>query len=105
LKDPRAVTILVPLLKDADVNWIVPWSLGQIGDKSAIEPLIATLSDKDASMRVLAIYALVELKATEALPKLRQLLGDNEKCRFDKLESVAEGAQAAIAKLEILPQR
>jgi HEAT repeat protein len=105
LKDPRAVPILVPLLKDADVNWIVPWSLGQIGDESAIEPLIATLSDKDASMRVLAIYALVELKATKALPKLRQLLGDNEKCRFDKLESVAEAAQVAIAKLEILPQR
>jgi HEAT repeat protein len=105
LKDPRAVPILVPLLKDSDVNWIVPWSLGQIGDKSAMEPLIATLSDKDASMRVLTIYALVELKAAEALPRLRQLLGDNERSRFDKLESVAEAARAAIAKLETLPQR
>ena len=99
LKDPHAVPILVPLLKDQEVKDIVPWSLGQIGDKSAIQSLIAALSDQDPSMRVLAIYALVELKATEALPRLRQLLGDNERCNFDKLESVAEAAQAAIAKL------
>jgi len=100
LKDPRGVPILVSLLKDPDVNYIVPWSLGQIGDKSAIEPLIQTLSDRHASMRVLAIYALVELKATEALPRLRQLLDDNARPNFGKLESVVEAAQAAIAKLE-----
>jgi HEAT repeat protein len=99
LKDPRAVPILVPLLSDSEVNYIVPWSLAQIGDRSAIRPLIATLSSKDPSMRVLAIHALEDLKAAEALPKLRELLGDNEKCNFDKLESVAHAAQSAIAKL------
>jgi HEAT repeat protein len=99
LKDPRAVPILVPLLKDREVNYIVPWSLGQIGDRSAIQPLIGTLSDRNPSMRVLAIYALAELKATEALPRLRQLLGDNEKCNFGNLESVAQAARTAIAKL------
>jgi HEAT repeat protein len=51
-------------------------------------------------MRVLAIHALGNLKATEALPRLRQLLSDNERSNFDRLESVAEAAQAAIAKLE-----
>ena len=51
-------------------------------------------------MRVLAIQALVELKATEALPQLRRLLDDNARSNFDKLESVAEAAQAAIAKLQ-----
>ena len=45
LKDPRAVPILVPLLKDEDINLIVPWSLGEIGDKSAIPPLIEMLGD------------------------------------------------------------
>jgi len=100
LKDPRAVPILVPLLKDAEVHYIVPWSLGQIGNRSAIQPLIETLSDQNPSMKVLAILGLVELKATEALPRLRQLLGDNEKSNFDKLESVAEAAQAAIDKLQ-----
>lgn len=99
LKDPRAVPLLVSLLQDTDVNYIVPWSLAQIG-RSAVQPLIQTLSDKNPSMRVLAIHALVELKATEALPRLRQLLGDNERSNFGKLESVAEAAQAAIVKLQ-----
>ena len=100
LKDPRAIPILVPLLNDTEINYIVPWSLGQIGDRSAIQPLIQTLSDSNPSMRVLAIYALVELKATEALPRLRQLLDDNERSHFDKSESVAEAARDAIAKLQ-----
>ncbi len=100
LKDPRAIPILVPLLTDLEVRDIVPWSLGQIGDHSAIAPLIGATSDPDPSMRVLAIYALVELKATEALPRLHQLLGDDAKSNFDKLESVAEAARSAIAKLQ-----
>jgi HEAT repeat protein len=105
LKDPRAIPILVPLLTDPDVNYIVPWSLGQIGDQSAIKALIGSLSDPNPSMRVLAIYALVELKATEALPRLRQLLNDDARSNFDKLESVAQAAQAAIAKLQSEPVR
>ncbi len=100
LKDPRGVAVIVPLMKDPEVNYIVPWSLGQIGDRSAITPLIRSLSDENPSMRVLAIQALVELKATEALPQLRRLLDDNARSNFDKLESVAEAAQAAIAKLQ-----
>jgi HEAT repeat protein len=74
LKNARAVPILVPLLKDQDVNWVVPWSLGEIGDKSAIPPLIATLGDNSPDMRVLAIYALEQFDAMEALPQLRALL-------------------------------
>jgi HEAT repeat protein len=100
LKDARAIPILVPLLTDPDVNYIVPWSLGQIGNRSAIPPLIRSLSDSNPSMRVLAIKALVELKATDALPRLRQLLDDNARSNFDKLESVAEAAQAAISTLQ-----
>ena len=87
------------LLKDPEVNYIVPWSLGQIGDRSAIQPLIAALGDQNPSIRVLAIHALKKLEATEALPRLRQLLGDNEKSNFDKLESVAQAAEATIARL------
>jgi HEAT repeat protein len=100
LKDARAVPILVPLLTDPDLNYIVPWSLVQIGDRSAIPPLIGSLNDPNPSMRVLAIHALAELKASEAMPRLRMLLDDHESSNFDKFESVADAAQAAIAALQ-----
>ena len=103
LKDARALPILVPLLNDQQVNWIVPWSLGEIGDKSAIPPLIQTLSDKSPDMRVLAIYALETLKAKEALPQLHLLLNDQETIHFDGLGTVGEAARAAVAKLNALP--
>ena len=100
LRDRRAVPVLVRLLNDPDVNYIVPWSLAQIGDGAAIPPLIAILSDPDPSMRVLAIHALAELNATAALPRLRRLLNDQARSNFDKLESVADAAQAAITQLQ-----
>jgi HEAT repeat protein len=100
LKDPRAISILVPLLTEPVVKDIVPWSLAQIGNRSAIPPLIRTLVDPDPSMRVLAIHALADLKATDALPPLRQLLDDTARSNFDKSESVAEAAQSAIGKLQ-----
>jgi HEAT repeat protein len=100
LKDARAVPILVPLLKDKEVNSIVPWSLGQIGDKSAIPPLIQILDDKSPDMRALAIYGLEQLDAKEALPKLRVLLTDDETIHFDGLGPVSDAARKAIDKLE-----
>lgn len=103
LKDARAVPILIPLLKDREVNWIVPWSLGEIGDKSAIPPLIDTLSDQSPDMRVLAIYALQALAAKQALPVLRRLIDDDEKIHFDGLGTVAEAARAAISALNKVP--
>jgi HEAT repeat protein len=33
LKDPRGVDLLIPLLNDKDVDYIVPWSLAEIGDR------------------------------------------------------------------------
>lgn len=105
LKDSRAVPILIPLLKDQEVNWVVPWSLSEIGDKSAILPLIETLNDNSPDMRVLAIYALEKLKAKEALPQIRGLLNDEEKIHFDGLGSVAEAAKAAAASLEEIPDK
>jgi HEAT repeat protein len=102
LKDPRANPILLPLLADSDVSPTVPWSLKQIVDSSSIAKLIGLLSHSDPGMRVLAIDTLVERKATEALPRLRQLLSDNARPDgiFDESESVAEAAQAAIAELQ-----
>lgn len=102
LKDRRAVPILIPLLKDSEVAYIVPWSLGEIGDKSAIAPLIQTLSDQNPDMRVLAIDALEILKAKEALPQLRRLLSDQQRIHFDGLGTVADAAKESVARLEAM---
>ena len=92
--------ILVPLLDDPDVNYIVPWALGQIGDKRAVGPLLDVLDKDNPSMRVMAIYALETLKAKEALPRLTSLLTDTRKSNFGAQVTVAEAARAAIAKLQ-----
>jgi len=103
LKDRRAVPILIPLLKDPDVKEIVPWSLGEIGDKSAIPPLIRTLDDSNPDMRVLAIYALETLKAKQALPRIRAFVNDNQRIHFDGLGPVSEAAKEAVADLQEPP--
>ncbi len=103
LKDPKAVPILIPLLRDQEVNYIVPWALGEIADKSAIPPLTETLRDKNSDMRALAIYALKTLGAKEAVPELRLLLDDKEKIQFDGLISVADAAREAIISLDAKP--
>lgn len=103
LKDVRAVPILIPLLKDSQVNWIVPWSLGEIGDHAAVAPLIDTLHDFSPDMRVLAIYALQQLRAREAVPELRLLTQDDAAIHFDGLGTVAQAAKSAISKLEAMP--
>ena len=68
LKDARAVPILIPLLKDEDVKFIVPWSLEEIGDKSAIPPLIEALRDNNLQMRAAALRSIEKLEAREAVP-------------------------------------
>ena len=96
----RAVDVLLPLLADAEVNYKVAWALGKIGDPRAIRPLISALDDSDALVRVGAIQALAELRAAEALPKLQELLNDNEMPRAGARVPVAHTARAAIARLQ-----
>lgn len=100
LKDPQGIALLVPLLDDPETQSIVPWSLGQIGDKRAIPPLIAALDNENPSNRVLVIYALEGLHAREAVPRLLTLVNDDRKSRFGALVTVSEAAKAAIAKLQ-----
>jgi hypothetical protein len=100
LKDPRGMALLVPLLDNPETRWIVPWSLGRIGDKRAIPPLIAALDNDDPSTRVLVIYALEALHAKEAVPRLLSLVNDDRKSRFGALVTVSEAAKGAIATLQ-----
>jgi hypothetical protein len=68
LRDARAVVILIPLLKDEEVKEMVPWSLGEIGDKSAIPPLIEALHDNSLQMRAGVLRSLEKLEGKEAVP-------------------------------------
>ncbi len=99
LRDPRGLALLVPLLDDPETQSIVPRSLGQIGDRRAIPPLIAALDNDDPSNRVLVIYALETLHAKEAVPRLLTLVNDDRKSRFGAFVTVSEAAKAAIARL------
>jgi HEAT repeat protein len=99
LKDARGVPLLIPLLNDQDVAFIVPWSLAQIADPRAIRPLIQVLEGEDPSMRVLAISALEQMNAVEALPRLHELLLDNRRASFGDRTTVGEAARHAIAAL------
>lgn len=103
LKDPRALPILIPLLKDNEVNYIVPWSLSQIGGEQAVHALIDTLGNENPSIRVLAIYGLEDMHAVEALPRLRQMVNDEAYCDVDDLISVGDAARGVIAELEPHP--
>jgi hypothetical protein len=99
LRDRRGVAVLVPLLNDADVSYIVPWSLAAIGDPRAIAPLIDQLGSPtvSASQRVLAISALERLGAREALPRLREWQNDTRPSNFGEQLTVAEAARHAVA--------
>jgi HEAT repeat protein len=99
LKDPRAVPVLVPLLKDHDVQDIVPWSLALIRDHAAVAPLIETLHDPNPEIRWLAIQALAVLKAKEALPALQALVNDEAPVRFDRMDTVGSKAARAIDEI------
>ena len=99
LKNPRTLPVLIPLLKDSDVNYKVAWALGEIGDRAATPPLLDALNDQSSDMRVASIEALVTLRATDALPRLRLLLQDNDQIHTGNLETVSESARSAIAKL------
>ena len=70
LKDKRAFPILVPLLKDEEVNYKVAWALGEIGDKRAIPYLHSLLADNE---RHVFRYEIYFCKAAEnAIGKLEK---------------------------------
>lgn len=102
LQSPRPLPVLIPLLKDSEINYKVAWAIGKIGDKAAIRPLIDALNDPSPDMRVSSIEALETLGATEALPRLRLLLKDDERIHTDNSRRVSEAAQSAIARLSAI---
>jgi hypothetical protein len=99
LGDARAVPILAPLLHDSQVNSVVPHALRKIGGSSAIAALLEALDHEDPGVVVRAIYALEELKAKEAIPRLIKLQDDRRRRGSGTPVSVADAATAALAQL------
>jgi HEAT repeat protein len=103
LRDPRGVDVLLPLLRDPEVESIVPWALAEIADPRAIAPLVGELDRDDPSTRVLVIHALETLYARDALPRLRELLQDTRRSNFANLVTVGEAARHAVAVISQSP--
>jgi HEAT repeat protein len=97
-KDTRIVPALLPVLKDEAwaVQYAAAGALGKLGDARAIAPLIAMLEYNPGA----AALALGDLKATEALPKLSQLLSNSKTHNRNEIAAgIAKmsGPQAAAA--------
>ena len=69
---------LLRSLKDKDkaVRDAAAWSLGDIRDASAVQPLIQTLKDEDEFVRSTAASHLGKIGDTRALEPLREALND-----------------------------
>jgi HEAT repeat protein len=105
LKDRRAAPVLIPLLEDPEVRLAASYSLGEIGDKSAVRPLMETLNDRDTSMRLTTIRALEKLDGREALPELRSVLEEAQMLIvIPGNDLVAKAAREAVAKLDKMPR-
>ena len=89
LTGPTAVAHLIAALQDQHIAASAAWSLGTIGDPSAIEPLVEALPPRggDPSLRWAVAEALGRLNATSASDLLVRLLGDEtvSKAALDSL--------------------
>jgi HEAT repeat protein len=74
-KDPRAVPALIDLLDECDnvsgAGQYAAWALGEIGDRRAVEPLLAAVRKRYLSSA--AITALVKLRDERALEPIISL--------------------------------
>jgi hypothetical protein len=100
LRDPRAVPILIPLLKDEDINLVVPWSLEEIGDESAIPALRERLHDPDLSMRASVVRALEKLEGKGASQE--GSLSANASC-YEKSTGKLVGSSKSVTSVLVSP--
>jgi HEAT repeat protein len=74
---------------------ITAWALGEIGDKRAVEPLIAVLGNDNWSIRNSAVLALNKLKDKRAVMPIISLLNDeNNSVRWESAKALGEFGDA-----------
>ena len=92
VKDPRVVDILLEALSDGELQYVAVDGLRGFPDPRAVEPLIALLGAKDASVRMAAAWTLREIGDARAVEALVPLLRDSD-------SHVREAAQEALEKI------
>lgn len=87
--DPRTASQLIGLLthKRSEVRGYAAKAIGNLGDKSVVQPLIAALQDKDVFVRARVAEALQKLDSSEETglliaSVLEKISMSSEKCRF-----------------------
>ncbi len=100
LKNPQALPLLAPFLKDTKVNYKIAWSLGEIGGEQAVDMLLTLLQEEDTDVRVIALYSLAKLQAKRTLPYILPLREDSRRSRFGSQETVSEAAAKAITAMQ-----
>jgi HEAT repeat protein len=61
-----------------NVRKTAAWALGNIGDRRAVEPLVAALADANADVRSRAVWALGNVEPKEAPRQLVAMLSDKD---------------------------
>jgi HEAT repeats len=100
LRDPRAVPILISLLEDDEVKEVVPWSLAEIGDKSAIPALRERLHGGSLSMRASVVQALEKIQGKGASQE--GSLSANASC-YEKATGKLVGSSKSVTSVLVSP--
>jgi len=72
----RDLSVLIPALTD-EAAWVrrgAALGVGHLRVPEAVDPLLSRLEDPDAEVRLATIWALGELKGTQSLPRLLEML-------------------------------
>jgi HEAT repeat protein len=93
--------------RDARLRWRAAEVLGRIGDRRAVEPLIALLKDEDAGVREAAAMALGRIRDPNAVQPLTAALEDEDpSVQVRAALALAEfGDESVIEPLRTLYQR
>lgn len=78
-KDVKGLLQIMQTEKDINLRSCAAESLGRLGDKRAVDPLIKLLKDQENIMRFTAATSLGQIGDTRAVEPLIKALGDKEK--------------------------
>ena len=78
LKSERAIDPLIRMLDDKKAGWMAAISLGKIGIKEMVPPLIQLLGVDDVQRRRAAVWALTKIPSEKAVNPLIKSLEDRD---------------------------